>query len=116
MSKLYVDSNRPAQYNYFDVKNWEEIRSKEAFKERIENAIDIKVKIDTISFDYDLADGTGIECLEYLVNKSIETGMPFPKIYIHSEKQGVYMKFENMCDVYTRNTQNQYVLESRRKY
>ena len=68
---------------------------------------------------YDPACGTGgmlIECLEYLIEVSAKTGLPFPKIFVHSEITQVYLKFENMCDNYRRRTDKQYVLESRRRY
>ena len=116
MKKLYVDSNRPVQYNYQDVNNWTPIQSVAEFKKHIDEAINLRTGVDTISFEHDLKDGTGIQCLEYLIDKSMESGMPFPRIYIHSEMPQVYLKFENMCDQYTRKTNKQYVLESRRRY
>ena len=116
MNNLYVDSNREIRYNYNDVKNWKIVRSVNDFKLKIDEAINTRLKIDTISFEHDLSDGNGIQCLEYLIQKSVETGLPFPKIFVHSETPQVYLKFENMCDHYRRKTDKQYVLESRRRY
>jgi len=114
--KLYVDSNRPIYYNYMDSDNWTEIKTVESFKKEIDISIDNRTLINTISFDYNLSDGNTIECVDYLIDKSIETGLPFPKIYVHSEEPNVYLKFENKCDDYRRKSNNQYILESRRKY
>jgi hypothetical protein len=114
--KLYVDSNRIPYYNYTDPTNWIEIKTFSSFKDKINQCIIDRTPINTISFDYQLSDGTGIQCLEYLVQKSTETGMPFPKIYTHSETPDTYLKFENLCDLYTKKSGNQYVLENRRRY
>jgi len=111
MNNLYVDSNRSINYNYNDVKNWKEVRNVAEFKSKIDEAIHNRVQIDTISFEYELSDGNGIECMEYLIKESMRTGLPFPKIFVHSEVTQVCLKFENMCDHYRKTTDKQYVLE-----
>ena len=53
MNNLYVDSNREIRYNYNDVKNWKIVRSVNDFKLKIDEAINTRLKIDTISFEHD---------------------------------------------------------------
>jgi hypothetical protein len=97
---IYLDDVRTPT-----IEGWTVVRDYEAFVSTImyhglEN-------IETISLDHDLGDGamteyytnvrnnyqldysniqekTGYDCCKWLVNKSIETGIPIPQVYVHS--------------------------------
>jgi len=97
---IYLDDVRTPT-----VEGWTVVRDYEAFVSTImyhglEN-------IETISLDHDLGDEamteyytnvrnnyqldysniqekTGYDCCKWLVNKSIETGIPIPQVYVHS--------------------------------
>jgi hypothetical protein len=97
---IYLDDVRtPSIEGWTVVRNYEEFVSTVMYH-GLEN-------IETISLDHDLGDSamteyytnvrnnyelnynnilekTGYDCCKYLVNKSIETGIPLPQVYVHS--------------------------------
>jgi hypothetical protein len=97
---IYLDDVRtPTVGDWTVVRNYEEFVSAVMYH-GLEN-------IEIISLDHDLGDSamteyytnvannykldynniqekTGYDCCKYLVNKSIETGIPLPQIYVHS--------------------------------
>jgi hypothetical protein len=97
---IYLDDVRtPTVGDWTVVRNYEEFVSTVMYH-GLEN-------IEIISLDHDLGDSamteyytnvannykldynniqekTGYDCCKYLVNKSIETGIPLPQIYVHS--------------------------------
>jgi hypothetical protein len=97
---LYLDDMRTPKDD-----NWTVVRSYDEFCDFIKlNGLD---SIERISFDHDLGDTammeyyrnvaknytidydnikekTGFDCAKWLVNHSMDTGIPLPEIYIHS--------------------------------
>jgi len=97
---LYLDDVRTP-----NDKEWIVVRNYEQFVNRI-NQHGLE-NIEVISLDHDLGDSamieyynnvkdnytldynnisekTGYDCCKFLVNRSIETGIPLPQIYVHS--------------------------------
>lgn len=98
--KLYLDDVRtPNDKDWIVVRNYDQLVAR-IEKHGLEN-------FDVISLDHDLGDQaieeyynnvkknytldysniqekTGYDACKYLVNKSIETGIPLPQIYVHS--------------------------------
>ena len=97
---IYLDDVRTP-----NGKEWIVVRNYEQFVNRI-NQHGLE-NIEVISLDHDLGDSamieyynnvrdnytldynnisekTGYDCCKFLVNKSIETGIPLPQIYVHS--------------------------------
>ena len=114
--KIYLDANRPSSYNY-PGQDWTEMTSYVEFRNKIDQLVQNRMGwISVVSFDNEINEVSGADCLKYLVNKCVEHGAPLPKIYVHSENTGSYIQFENICDIYRNKTDRQYVLESRRKF
>ncbi len=106
--KLFVDDYRHPVEKFKDGDSWIICRTYKAFVEQLDKAIENKVPIAAVSFDYDLSstdrEYDGADCFKALVRNLVSSRIEeVPLLYIHSEFPGAETKFMGIAGSLSRH-------------
>jgi hypothetical protein len=108
MYNLILDDERDVMGVYyclmadmFITEKWEIVKNFKEFKDCIQTRGIPKI----ISFDHDLGEEmTGNDCAKFMLNYCIESGLPFPKCFVHSQNPVGKQNILHTINFYERNS------------